>query len=256
MQWSGGLPRAVGKRTVVGPAHPCNRSSFVVGAQARLSFFLCPSAPDELPSIGVADKAYGKLSSTGYLALTQDSWPPDQAPFGLTHYLGVSGVWGRVGQGIFYFIDNKKRIVDDELLGVFSVRSKTSLAQVTDGTSQTLMFGEAPGTYGTNMPYNFENASGRFDGYTDANAWAGWGTLPAAFGLDLSPENNSPIPSKAGAHYMTKWLYYGSLNAGNVVQFCFVDGSVRSLNKDIRLETFQYLSTMGGQEVLSEADLL
>ena len=62
--------------------------------------------------------------------------------------------------------------------------------------------------------------------------------------MDLSLEN------KKSAQYLTSAIYYGSLHGGDVVQFAFVDGSVRSLNKNIDLVTFQSMSTMKGEEVI------
>ena len=46
------------------------------------------------------------------------------------------------------------------------------------------------------------------------------------------------------------WLYYGSVHP-SVVQFCYVDGSVRSVSKDMDLVTFESLSTMGNSEPLA-----
>jgi prepilin-type N-terminal cleavage/methylation domain-containing protein/prepilin-type processing-associated H-X9-DG protein len=210
-------------------------------AQTMLGGLLCPSAPAELPQTAILDKSYGKLS-LGYLILQSDQWKPETTQLGLTHYLGCSGVWGQVGPNLVYDMGYGKQVVDKELIGVFGIRSKTRLGKVTDGASQTLMFGEAPGTNGTGIPDAF--AAGTFGGFTQGNAWAGWGTLPAAFGLDLSSEN------KNGAQFDTKWSYYGSLHNG-VVQFAFVDGSVHALKKEIDLKLFQSLSTMKGQEVIA-----
>ena len=150
--------------------------------------------------------------------------------------LGVSGVWGQVGPGLVYTINSVKFKCDTQLLGVFGIRSKVQLGRVTDGTSHTLMFGEAPGTSGTGITDDY--GAGTFSGVTQAYAWAGWGTLPAALGLHVSFEN------KNGAHFDTKWSYYGSLHSGDIVQFCFVDGSLHSLNKNIEDPVFWALASM------------
>lgn len=209
-------------------------------AQAQLSILMCPTYPTDPPQTSMLDKAYGMLSG-GYLILQSDGWPPEIAPLGVTHYMGVSGVWGQVGP-YTYTIDGVRRPVDKELVGVFGIRSKTSLAKVTDGTSHTLMFGEAPGTSGTGIPDDFV-ASERFSGVTQAYAWVGFGTLPAALGLNIGYENVD------GAAFDTKWSYYSSLHNG-IVQFCFADGSQRGLTTDIDFELFLGLSTMRGEEVL------
>ncbi|MCA9258260.1 MAG: DUF1559 domain-containing protein [Planctomycetales bacterium] len=224
---------------------PSNPRSWAA-AQARITTFLCPTVPPDPPATAVLDKAFGKLKG-GFLSLFSNAFDPEKAPLGTTHYLGVSGVWGRVGNGLFFVTGGRKRIVDDELLGVFTVRSKTRLAEVVDGTSQTLMFGEAPGTIGVNLEDPF--VEGRFSGVTQANAWAGWGTLPTAQGLSLRVENRN------GQSYDAKWSYYGSLHTGDIVQFCFVDASLRPLSKDIDLVVFQNMSTMKGEELLDANSL-
>lgn len=219
-------------------------------AQAHLSVLLCPSAPPERPQTAYINKIYGKLGSSGFFEFSYSSWDPDApemngALLGLTHYLGVSGVWGRVSPHlVFDILDGAgPRNVNEELLGVFSTRSKTALSKVTDGTSKTLMFGEAPGTAGTGIPDDFE--PGTFSGLTHGNIWAGWGVLPTAYGIDASRKNNF---SGKGEMYDVEWSYYGSFHNG-IAQFCFVDGSVRPLNTDMDLTTFESLSTMKGAEV-------
>lgn len=210
-------------------------------AQARLSGLLCPSGPEGEPQTALLDKTYGVLSG-GFLELGSGGWKPADTRLGLTHYLGVTGVWGEVGPGLVYNMGSGNRLTDDDLIGVFSIRSKTRFGQVTDGTAHTLMFGEAPGTAGASLTDEF--VEGVHDGFTQGNAWAGWGTMPAAMGMDLSPEN------RGSAQYLAKWSYYGSLHGGDVALFSFVDGSVRPINKNIELATFQSLATMKGQELV------
>ena len=221
-------------------------------AQAHLSELLCPSVPPEQPQNSYVNKIYAQLVS-GKFAMRSQSFSPNDpvmngARLGLTHYLGVSGVWGRVAPNlVFDILDGAgPRNVNNELIGVFSTRSKTHLGKVTDGTSNTLMFGEAPGTVGTGIPLT-NPQTGSTDYYTgmaQGNIWAGWGTLPVAFGLDVARENGF---TGNGEVYDTMWLYYGSLHT-STANFVFVDGSVRGLNKDIDLTTFESLSTMRGQE--------
>ncbi|QDT00223.1 DUF1559 domain-containing protein [Adhaeretor mobilis] len=215
-------------------------------AQARLSAFLCPNGPSESPRNAILDKTYGILKG-GFLALESAAWDPLQTQLGLTHYMGNSGVWGPVSPNLVYDMGSGNRNVSSDLAGVFGVRSKTRIGQITDGTSQTLMFGEAPGNYGVSIPDEF--VPGNHDGFTQGNAWAGFGTLPAALGLNVTVEN------KAGAQYATKWSYYGSLHSGNIVQFCNADGSVHTLTKDIEMFIFQSLATIQGEELVDESVL-
>jgi prepilin-type N-terminal cleavage/methylation domain-containing protein/prepilin-type processing-associated H-X9-DG protein len=225
-------------------------------AQAHLSELLCPSVPNERPQNAYVNKIYGRYVGGSWKSLSS-TWDPDDAAMngaqlGLTHYLGVTGVWGWVRPTlIFDILDGKgSRNVNDELIGVFSIRSRTSLAKVTDGTSKTMMFGEAPGTVGSSIQL-FKPSTGQTESYTgmaQGNIWAGWGTMPVAYGLDVSRENNY---QGSGETYDTKWSYYGSLHT-STANFVFVDGSVRALDKGIDLTTFETLSTMKGQETPRE----
>jgi len=215
-------------------------------AQARISTYLCPSGPQGAPQTAVLDKTYGKLQG-GFLVLQSDAWQsPVTEQLGLTHYMGVSGVWGPVSSNLVYDMGFGSQNVNDVMAGVFGVRSTTSLAEVSDGTSRTLMFGEAPGSHGSAIPDDI--VVGIYAGFTQGNAWAGWGTLPTAFGIDVAVESTRT----PGARFDAKWSYYGSLHAGGVVQFAMVDGSVRQLTPSIALTAFQSLSTMRGEEVLPD----
>lgn len=220
-------------------------------AQARLTTLLCPSMPDGLPSVSINFMNYGKLDA-GFLKVffsTLANETPEGMQLGLTHYQGIPGIWGQVGPGLFYTMNGINRINDDDLLGVFGIRSKTQLSQVTDGTAQTLMFGEAPGSFVNNVNELYPDGSQAVtSGFTRGNAWAGWGTLPTAIGLNVGFENGKP--PNLGSTFDTKWGYYGSLHSGDVVQFCFVDGSVHALSKDINIDIYHGMSTMKGEEVL------
>ncbi len=212
-------------------------------AQTQLEVLQCPTFPAERAQSKIMDKIFGVLGGGGFLRLFNDAFTvADASELGVTHYLGNSGVWGQVGPGLVYKINGIKYICDTQLVGPFSVRSKTKLGKVTDGTSHTLMFGEAPGSYG--MAINDQN--GTFSGVVNTNAWIGWGTLPTAIGLHVSADSEN----KNGTQYFTKWSYYGSLHSGDIVQFCFVDGSLHSLNKDIDDVTFWALSSINAGDYI------
>ena len=211
-----------------------------LAAQARLSMLMCPSYPPEPPQMYMLDRAYGILDG-GFLKLGAGRWGAAEFPAGVTHYLGVTGVWGQVGPSLVYRINSVTYNCDKQLAGIFGIRSKVSLARVADGTSHTLMFGEAPGTSGTAMPYT----GGAQSGVTEANAWAGFGTLPAAVGLHVDYEN------VGGAHYDTKWSYYSSVHNG-IVQFCMADGSMRPLDKNIEDPVFWAMASRNGGETVAE----
>ena len=216
-------------------------------AQESIPAYLCPSAPQELPTLGIIDKVYGRL--LGQLKLENQVWEDvNDKPFGRTHYLGVAGVLGPMSSNLVYTMRGVPRNIMDSLQGVFSVRSRTKLARVTDGTSQTLMFGEAPGTFGVSIPD--ESGGNLYDGFTQGFAWAGWGTLPTYSGLAIDETF-----STTGPQYDTLWSHYGSLHSGGIVIFTFADGSVHGLNKDMEQALFQELSTMSGEEIVDASSL-
>ncbi len=182
-------------------------------AQYRLNDLLCPSAPDEIT---------GSAANTGLLpgrALVAEIHTYYQAPFayisgmayfdgssinalGLTHYLGCAGMFGVINQPYY-----------DRYRGIFTNRSKIKLSNLTDGTSKTLMFGEAFGQlrYDT----NFTNITGHDLVY--GFSWMGCGTLPVYWGLGEGV-----------------WYEFSSMHPGQV-PFCFADGSVHLLSKDTSL---------------------
>src|SRR5260370_19498113 len=68
--------------------------------------------------------------------------PPTHAKFGRTNYVGVAGA---AGHGTMPFWSRYE--------GIFTNRSQTRLGDIADGTSNTLMYGEAMGGLGTILIY-------------------------------------------------------------------------------------------------------
>jgi prepilin-type N-terminal cleavage/methylation domain-containing protein/prepilin-type processing-associated H-X9-DG protein len=90
--------------------------------------------------------------------------------------------------------------------GLIGRNTKTRFETVLDGASNTLMFGEGLGgsaAVGLNVKWT----------------WAGFGALGTKFGLRQPPTGDSGGPG---------YQFYSSRHTG-MVQFCFGDGSVRSL---------------------------
>jgi prepilin-type N-terminal cleavage/methylation domain-containing protein/prepilin-type processing-associated H-X9-DG protein len=119
-------------------------------------------------------------------------------PLGATSYLGCAGVIGNTGEGYY-----------GPYRGILHTNSTFSLTQLTsmDGTSNTLLFGEAVGdkkSIGQPIMY----------------AWMGAGGMATAWGTE-------PYGGTGSATYTT-WHQFGSLHSGTV-NFCFGDGSVRGV---------------------------
>jgi prepilin-type N-terminal cleavage/methylation domain-containing protein/prepilin-type processing-associated H-X9-DG protein len=193
-------------------------------AQYRLADMLCPSAPDSvrgkasaptgLPSGATLEVLYTYVDSNIiYLSGMEYDSDDNGNALGLTHYLGSAGLFGSIPD--FY-----------RYRGVFTDRSRVTISQITDGTSKTLLFGEAIGqlTY----DQSFSNFTGSDLCY--GNSWMGCGALPLYWGLGDGT-----------------WYQFSSLHPGTV-PFCFADGSVHQLSKEISNEV---LYALGG---ISEGD--
>jgi len=165
---------------------PWWNTSLANSAQTKISTYICPSDDPLVVAQGTFVYMYPANNWTFYGVY----WP-GQSSLGFTDYAACVGYFGDVYP---------------PYCGMLSNRSKRSLAVITagDGTSQTLMFGEALGD--TNDvkagPRNF------------ALAWMGAGTMVTAWGTTD----------------VAQWYTFGSKHTG-VTQFCMGDGSVRGLKK-------------------------
>jgi prepilin-type processing-associated H-X9-DG protein len=111
---------------------------------------------------------------------------------GRTSYAGCGGLAGR-GSSEYW----------TKYEGIFANRTTTALAQISDGTSNTLLLGEIDG--------------GRENGQTQYHlTWMGIGAMPTWGGLPRGGE---------------EFIFAGHFRSkhSGVVHFCFADGSVRRL---------------------------
>ena len=133
---------------------------------------------------------------------------------GISNYAGVAGALGRANE----VVDNDSASGGANLKiyeGIFANRSRTSIVGITDGTSNTLAFGEGLGHEATGGVRSF------------AWSWMGVGSVPTKFGLAPGGGGPSPTDVNAGAS-LGGWNYFSSLHSG-IVQFAMADGSVRNL---------------------------
>jgi prepilin-type N-terminal cleavage/methylation domain-containing protein len=172
----------------------------VIAAQAKIRLFECPSDSVRDPVIeGVI-----RYMDTNNSWATYDVYPlPDGQALGRTNYLAVAGALGdpRFG-GAVPFSTSKYQ-------GILTNRSRLTLAQVTvkDGTSNTLLFGESIG-------------GDSFNGRDKAHSWMGSGTLFTIRGIGTAKR----AANDGGA----AWDRFSSAHTAGA-QFCFGDGSVRTL---------------------------
>jgi prepilin-type N-terminal cleavage/methylation domain-containing protein len=169
-------------------------------AQARISSFTCPSDTpyDKTGEAWVLLITYYDGSGTLWFDAVYLSGGAGKA-LGRTSYLGSAGFFGHVGLPSV-----------DLYQGVFCNRSKTGYRDITDGSSNTLLFGEATG------------------GIDNSYAWFGAAVMVTCWDL----------PEELG------WNYFGSYHPG-IVQFCLADGAVVALSTKINHDLFQRLGAIG-----------
>lgn len=193
-----------------------------VPAKVKIKTFQCPSNswlgvsplnnannsnPGSLNGTLVSLPFYnGQPADTGaiagiHLGVFYDDWYGSESffPSGTTDYVGVGGT----GRGFDTRTDAAAPWLPyTQWEGIYTNRSTVTLASLPDGTSNTLLYGEATGRTWGSEPNSFDKS------------WFGVGALPTAFGLANGPN---------------AYVYQFSSNHPGVVQFAFADGSVRPL---------------------------
>jgi prepilin-type N-terminal cleavage/methylation domain-containing protein len=174
-------------------------------AHTRLPGFICPSSDDPYTSPNMVSRlttsAATAAATSGTLSWRTFAAATEQG-LGRTNYTGCLGRLGFTGAGA---VDRQE--------GVFSNRSKTTLVGITDGTSNTFMFGETLGRTGT-MPRDL------------ALGWMSSGVSPTSFG----------IPNPAAG------FYNNSSNHTGVINFAMADGAVRTVRAGGDTTIFRQIS--------------
>lgn len=167
-----------------GPGAGVNSPS-VTASRNKINTFLCPSDTTDNQQFGVfVGLTIAGSTLTGFYNANGGN---AAIASGKTNYVGVAGQFGELY----------------EYKGTYYANSATRIASITDGTSNTAMFGECLG--------------GAQEGARDYTlCWMGSGSLPAYWGL----------PTNA------QWYTFGSRHTG-MVQFGFGDGSVRGIRKGL-----------------------
>ena len=123
-------------------------------------------------------------------------------------------------------------------------------AQITDGTSHTLLIGEK---YVRSDMYEG-------GGYSDDHGWSeGWDpdAMRSTCYQPLTDDDGYQFVSYGAADIFghdRDILYFGSAHPGGF-HGTFADGSVRTLNYDIDVVLFNGLGTRAGEELINESEL-
>jgi prepilin-type N-terminal cleavage/methylation domain-containing protein/prepilin-type processing-associated H-X9-DG protein len=159
---------------------------------------------------------------------TESQWPSGPVGmfgnlyFGLTSYGGCSGTSATTSVAAASLKN-----------GIFFMNSRVRHGLITDGSSNTLMFGER-----SRMNLAVTSSSQALGGW----AWAN----------DLAQEDNtmnaSQLPDGAGPHGLD--VFGSQHSGGSISNFAFADGTVRSISNNISIVTFQRLASRNDGQVV------
>jgi prepilin-type N-terminal cleavage/methylation domain-containing protein/prepilin-type processing-associated H-X9-DG protein len=165
-------------------------------------------------------------------------------------YYGISSYGGNGGTRSFAF--DTSRVPQD---GIFFRDSSVCLPGVTDGSSNTFLFGER---YHRDPQFDIQQAL--FPPPTGPFALMGRWACIAGPGTLAMVELSTPVPINyqvpPGGDLSTledRACAFGSGHPGGA-NFAFADGSVRFVSESIPLLTLRALSTRAGDEVVSGSD--
>jgi prepilin-type N-terminal cleavage/methylation domain-containing protein len=174
---------------------------------AHIKIFECPS-----------DDIYGPVN-TGII----DAYWTDAGSIWIDYVLDVPGFGHEMGGS--NYMGNAGYLGNDpanpKYCGPYYQNSKTRLTDITDGTSNTIAFGET--LAGTNT------------GSRDFRlTWMGSGGMPTAWGL------GNTVP--AALPTSPDWYQFSSKHTAGIVQFGYNDGSVRGIQASSNRTMFIYAS--------------
>lgn len=177
--------------------------------------------------------------------------------FAVSSYSGVSGIhWMELPCAT---LGNQREAVTLELTapvcrspeGVFYLNSKTRLADIRDGTSQTMFIAE------TSTLFDYPNANVAFSKGNSTRLWGGtyWATAVNPLGQD-----HVLTATSAGINFPDEKGFSPGINSRHPggAHIAFVDGSVRFLSEKIKSDkkapygVLQRLSTIQGSDVAIE----
>jgi prepilin-type N-terminal cleavage/methylation domain-containing protein/prepilin-type processing-associated H-X9-DG protein len=219
------------------PSQYQNGTGVLPIANTQIRNFLCPSDSSQYSNNlayysngGVID-AYWTEAGEVWIDYIADE-NGFGAQVGRSNYIGCAGYLGPDGTyttpagvtvpggGIY------SRCGGNSQIGQMLPCAPTKISQITDGTSNTIAFGESLG--GGLVTVNGVSMK------SFTLSWFGAGGMPSAWGLTGAPN----------------WYQFSS-NHNGLVNFSFADGSVRSINVNVNYNQFILATAMGDGQILT-----
>lgn len=170
-------------------------------SQVNIKTFRCPSDVDDRKASTIAwFHTYTPAGAGGSAGMVMYYWPNTDYNRAYSNYIGSMGAAGPAATSSSPFDGPGMNL--RQFSGIFFNRSKTTMVSITDGTSNTLAFGEGVGNGGSG-------------GIQVRWQWMNCGALPTKFGI-------------AANATQANYVNFSSRHTA-VVQFGFADGSVRGV---------------------------
>jgi prepilin-type N-terminal cleavage/methylation domain-containing protein len=188
-------------------------------AHSQIPVFLCPSDP--VAPGGISGSPSGSAALMHSYASRFPQWAegavmsyfPGVTDLGKSNYVGVAGTsYADACPSPPGAANGGPKADYSKYVGIFTNRSKITLQAISDGTSNTWMFGEG---YGGAVP-----------GTRDFQ-WTWMGTGAIATFQGLRPGTDA-LPAGDVNDTRCSWSTFSSAHTG-IVQFCYGDGSVRQV---------------------------
>jgi prepilin-type N-terminal cleavage/methylation domain-containing protein/prepilin-type processing-associated H-X9-DG protein len=215
-------------------------------ADAKIKTFWCPSDNVQEATItpnGMGNPyAGGVVDAAGFYVVPAQyvyfDWimpiPNYGQDVGRTNYLGCGGGYGKVDGS------DTTNAQWSPFTGIYYMNSKTKIADITDGTSNTIAFGEYTGVHNGTYP-QMPSGSREF-----VISWMGAGWLTSKWGLAPVYNSITGWPDQAGSEGSgTDYIFrqWSSMHTG-ILNFAFADGSVRSVSKTADFNAWIYVTGM------------
>jgi prepilin-type N-terminal cleavage/methylation domain-containing protein/prepilin-type processing-associated H-X9-DG protein len=228
-----------GYPTSVGP----NGTGYPHIADAHIPIYECPSDDlyQTIPPV-MSDGNGGTQNGgviDGYWISGAHAWVDfvwDQPGFG--HELGGTNYIanaGYIGPDVSASLSNQFDSTATRYVGPYYQNSKTKLQAISDGTSNTIAFGET---------LTSNDIIRRF-----RLSWMGSGSNASAWGLRSGGTTNPNSPNFINHHN------YFSRHAGGIIQFGYCDGSVRSTRNSADYANFIFATGMRDGQVVNFSTL-